>query len=75
MWLSLEDKLYRVIRSGCDGFVADATGRVGAAGVGVAGSWKDAGAFDQRISKSDTLLDPPNYSQYPMSFRLTLSPK
>lgn len=42
--LTFEAKLYRVIRSGCEGFVAAATGLVGTAGAGAAGSWNEAGA-------------------------------
>jgi hypothetical protein len=45
-WLSFEDKLYRVMRSGCAGLAGVGAARVGAgavrgAGVGI---WKDAGA-------------------------------
>lgn len=44
VWLSFDVRLYRVMRSGCDGLAAAATGLVGAAGAGAAGSWNDAGA-------------------------------
>jgi hypothetical protein len=43
-WLNFEDRLYRVIRSGCAGFADIVAARRGvAAGVGV-GIWKDGGA-------------------------------
>lgn len=45
VWLSFEVRLYRVIRSGCDGLAAAATGLVGTTGVGAAGSWNDVGAY------------------------------
>jgi hypothetical protein len=44
VWLSFDVRLYRVIRSGCDGLAAAATGLVGTTGAGAAGCWNDAGA-------------------------------
>jgi hypothetical protein len=81
-WPSLEERLYRVIKSGCAGLAGVAAARAGvgaARGAGV-GIWKDAGACSMLVlpSRSKPLGDAYSIqtpsTQSPLNRRRNISP-